>query len=98
MPVRKIAVLSILLFGFVALTWVVIGQARRVDDLTLRNSCKTGDEWLTYGLNPGETRYSPLKQIDTSNVNRLGLAWSYNVGTGGGNQEATPLYWNGNIY
>ncbi len=48
-------------------------------------------EWLTYGLTPGETRYSPLKQINDGNVSRLGLAWSYDVGPGGGNQEATPL-------
>jgi len=41
--------------------------------------------------NPGETRYSPLKQIDATNVSRLGLAWSYDIGQGGGNQEATPL-------
>ena len=24
-------------------------------------------DWPTYGLTPGETRYSPLKQIDTAN-------------------------------
>ena len=29
---------------------------------------------------------------------RLGLAWSYDVGAGGGGQEATPLVWNGTIY
>jgi len=69
-----------------------------VDDLALRNAGRTGEEWLTYGLTPGETRYSPLKQIDTSNVSRLGLAWTYDVGTGGGNQEATPLFWNGTLY
>ena len=73
-------------------------QARQIDDLALRSSGKTGEEWLTYGLTPGETRYSPLKQIDTSNVSRLGLAWSYDVGLGGGNQEATPLFWNGTLY
>jgi quinohemoprotein ethanol dehydrogenase len=54
--------------------------------------------WLTYGLTQGETRYSPLRQIDASNVARLGLAWSYEVGAGGGNQEATPLVWNNTIY
>jgi PQQ-dependent dehydrogenase (methanol/ethanol family) len=75
-----------------------MGQTRRVDDLTLRNAGRTGEEWLTYGLTPGETRYSPLKQIDATNVGRLGLAWSYDVGPGGGNQEATPLFWNGTIY
>ena len=53
------------------------GQAKRVDDATLKNAAKTAadGDWLTYGLTPGETRYSPLKQIDTTNVNRLGLAW-----------------------
>jgi len=84
---------------FLSLTLTSLGQqARRIDDLALRNSGKTGEEWLTYGLTPGETRYSPLKQIDTSNVSRLGLAWSYDVGLGGGNQEATPLFWNGTLY
>jgi quinohemoprotein ethanol dehydrogenase len=53
---------------------------------------------LSYGLTPGETRYSPLKQIDATNVRRLGLAWSYEVGPGGGNQEATPLMSNGTLY
>jgi quinohemoprotein ethanol dehydrogenase len=73
-------------------------QSRRVDDATLRNGGKTGEEWLTYGLTQGETRYSPLNQINAGNVSRLGLAWSYDLGSGGGNQEATPLMWNGTIY
>ena len=73
-------------------------QARKVDDAAIKNSGKTGEEWLTYGLTPGETRYSPLKQIDTTNVSRLGLAWSYDAGTGGGTQESTPLVSNGVMY
>ncbi len=54
-------------------------------------------EWTSYGLTPGETRYSPLNQINASNVARLGLNWSFDVGHGGGNQEATPLFSNGTI-
>jgi quinohemoprotein ethanol dehydrogenase len=73
-------------------------QARRVDDSVLKNAAKSGDEWLSYGQNPEETRYSPLKQIDATNVSRLKLAWSYDLGQGGGNQEATPLVWNGTLY
>jgi PQQ-dependent dehydrogenase (methanol/ethanol family) len=85
--------------GFVLATWVALGQqARRVDDAAIRNAGKTGEEWVTYGLTPQETRYSPLKQIDATNVSRLGLAWSYDVGQGGGNQEGTPLMVNGTIY
>ena len=85
--------------GFVLATWVALGQqARKVDGAAIRNAGKTGEEWVTYGLTPQETRYSPLKQIDATNVSRLGLAWSYDVGQGGGNQEGTPLVVNGTIY
>src|SRR5688500_4285987 len=95
---RKITVLFLAVAGLVLATWVVVGQSRRADDVALRNAGKTGEEWLSYGLTPGETRYSPLKLLDPTNVGRLGLAWSYDVGPGGGNQEATPLFWNGNLY
>jgi len=99
MRARKLIVLFLFLTGLLFATWIAAGQqTRRIDDLALRNAGKTGEEWLTYGLTPGETRYSPLKQIDTSSVSRLGLAWSYDVGQGGGNQEATPLFWNGGLY
>src|SRR5580698_11382667 len=73
-------------------------ETRRVNEAVLKNAGKTGEEWLTYGLTSGETRYSPLNQINAGNVSRLGLAWSYDIGAGGGNQEATPLVSNGVIY
>src|ERR1051326_8701820 len=99
MSIRRVTVLILSLTGLLAAGWSASGQQTRlIDDLVLKNSGKTGEEWLTYGLTPGETRYSPLKQIDTGNVNRLGLAWSYDVGPGGGPQEATPLMWNGSLY
>jgi quinohemoprotein ethanol dehydrogenase len=60
---------------------------------------RAGDvEWPTYGLTPSEARFSPLTDINTTNVSRLGAAWSYDVGSGGGGQEATPLVSNGTIY
>src|SRR5438874_1133943 len=99
MRARKLIVLFLSFTGLLFATWIAAAQqTRRIDDLALRNAGKTGEEWLTYGLTPGETRYSPLKQIDTSSVSRLGLAWAYDVGQGGGNQEATPLFWNGGLY
>src|SRR5688572_20872087 len=90
---------GLLLIGVVLGTWVAAGQqTRRIDDAALRNAGRTAEEWLTYGLTLGETRYSLAKQIDPTNVIRLGLAWSYEVGPGGGAQQATPLVWNGTIY
>src|ERR1041385_9488422 len=78
----------------------LLGQARRVDDTLLKSAAKSASDgdWLTYGLTPGETRFSPPKMIDASNVKRLGLVWSYEVGDGGGDQEATPLVWNNTIF
>src|SRR5215831_8169863 len=78
----------------------LFGQARHVDDAALRNAARSASDgdWLTYGLTPGETRFSPLKMIDASNVKRLGLVWSYEAGDGGGDQEATPLVWNNTIF
>jgi quinohemoprotein ethanol dehydrogenase len=84
--------------AIVFITGIVAGrQARRVDDGALKNAGK-GSEWLTYGHTYSEQRYSTLKQIDTTNVSRLGLAWSFDLGLGGGPQEATPLFANGVLY
>ncbi|HEY7188197.1 MAG TPA: PQQ-dependent dehydrogenase, methanol/ethanol family [Vicinamibacterales bacterium] len=73
-------------------------QSSRIDDAALKKAGQSGDEWLTYGLNQSETRFSPLADINASNVSRLGLAWTYEAGSGGGGQEATPLVANGTIY
>ena len=88
------------LTGILVTTWIAIGQQnRRVDQNTLRNAGKSNTEdWLMYGLNYQEQRYSLLKQIDAKNVARLGLAWTYEIGQGGGNQEGTPLVYNGVLY
>src|SRR5438093_577139 len=65
MRIRKLIVLSLALTGLVFATGAVSGQqSRRIDDTALRNAGKTGEEWLTYGLTTGETRFSALKQID----------------------------------
>jgi quinohemoprotein ethanol dehydrogenase len=71
----------------------------KVDDAALRSAAQSkGEDWLSYGFTPQETRYTPLSQINASNVSRLGLAWSVEVGPGGGGQEATPLVHNGVIF
>src|SRR5271154_658269 len=74
-------------------------QPKRVDENALKNAAKNGDEWLTYGRDYAETHYSPLTQINTSNVNRLGLSWSWETDAReGGGLEATPLISNGIAY
>jgi quinohemoprotein ethanol dehydrogenase len=99
MRARRITRLSLSAFGLLFSLGIAAGQpARRLDDGALKNAGKSGDDWVTYGLNYNENRYSPLAQVNTGNVGRLGLAWSYDVGAGGGSQEATPLEWNGTLF
>jgi len=37
-------------------------------------------DWPSHGGDPGHTQYSPLTQIDTGNVQRLRVAWTYRAG------------------
>jgi quinohemoprotein ethanol dehydrogenase len=71
---------------------------QRVDDAALRNAATNGAEWLTYGHDYGDTHYSPLKQIDTSNAGRLGLAWYFQTDSDQGTEEANPVIANGTMY
>ncbi len=54
-------------------------------------------EWLSYGRDYAEQRFSPLTQISDANVGELGLAWSADLDTARG-QEATPLMHDGVLY
>jgi len=68
-----------------------------VDDERLVNADETPGDWMSYGRNYGENRYSPLNHITKANVKELGLAWSINLGTTRG-IEATPLVVEGIMY
>lgn len=53
--------------------------------------------WLSHGRTYSEQRYSPLDQINKSNINELSLAWHYDLDTNRG-QEATPIIVDGVMY
>src|SRR5213594_2887757 len=59
-------------------------------------------EWRNYGHDPGGTRFSPLKQINNTNVQRLQRAWTYEVAptpnSGIEAFESTPLMLEGVLY
>jgi len=93
---NKACVLALLLAA--AALSAAAQQVRPVDDKILLNAGKTGDEWLMNAGNYAATRYSPLKQIDASNVSRLGLAWYYDTDSLPGTLEASPVISNGTLY
>lgn len=54
-------------------------------------------DWQVYGGNPENTHYSPLTQINRSNVKRLEIAWFYDTGETGGLQTS-PIEIGGVLY
>ena len=48
-------------------------------------------DWPVYGRDPGGARYSPLDQINSTNVQRLQPAWIYHTGERGRSFETTPI-------
>jgi glucose dehydrogenase len=75
-----------------AMTIVVEQPPGVVDDRALVNAFKNGDEWLTCGRDYAETHFSPLQPINTTNVSRVGLAWSRETESpSGAGIEATRL-------
>ena len=59
-------------------------------------------EWRTYGGDLGQTRYSPLDQINAKNFNDLEVAWKFDTSHQGPrpefNLQATPLMAKGVLY
>ncbi|HEX5481560.1 MAG TPA: pyrroloquinoline quinone-dependent dehydrogenase [Terriglobia bacterium] len=59
-------------------------------------------EWQHYGGDPGGMRYSPLDQINRSNVDKLRVAWTYHTGDARKRPqttiECTPIVVDGVMY
>ena len=68
-----------------------------IDAARLANAAADSANWITYGRDYAEQRYSPLDQISTETVGELGRAWFADLDTARG-QEGTPLVIDGNIY
>lgn len=61
-----------------------------------------GGEWARYGADHGNTRYSPLDQINAENFSRLEVAWRFKTDHLGArpefNLESTPLMVGGRLF
>lgn len=68
-----------------------------VDGAMIGANTATSNDWPTIGLDYAETRFSKLNQINTDNVGKLGLVWSYPLESSRG-VEATPLVVDGIMY
>ena len=83
--VLKAALAGALVSAFLTIPTVVAGQRASV-------------EWPQYGFDTTEQHFSPLKEISATNVSKLGLAWSADLGAYAGQVEGTPLMIDGTLY
>lgn len=65
-------------------------QARVTDSLLIKGHAGDPHNWPMYGGDYGQTRFSPLANVNTSNVKRLSLVWAAHAGIVGP-IEATPV-------
>ncbi|WP_305967568.1 PQQ-dependent dehydrogenase, methanol/ethanol family [Marinobacter salsuginis] len=89
--------ISRVLVPFLVIGASTVIAADQVNQSYIIENAKTGKDWPTHGFDYAETRFSPLSQISADNVENLGLAWSYNLGSERG-VEATPLVVDGVMY
>ena len=53
-------------------------------------------DWPFFGNDPGAMRYSPLRQIQAGNIERLKPAWTFRTGKPA--SESVPVVVNGVMY
>ena len=63
----------------------------------MRNNGKNTDNVLTYGMGYHQNRYSPLAQINRSNVKKLVPVWSLGMENDLG-EQAQPMVYDGVMY
>jgi quinoprotein glucose dehydrogenase len=59
---------------------------------------KTSSTTFIYGGDVAGTRYSRLRQINRSNVQKLEIAWQYDTADGAGDSQNQPVIVNGVLY
>jgi quinohemoprotein ethanol dehydrogenase len=84
----------------VAASLATASSAASVDTARLMaaGSAANAGQWMSYGRDYTEQRYSPLKQITADNAGQLGLAWFADLVERGGSYENTPIVVDGSIF
>ena len=97
--VRVARLMAALLFsGWLASGYAVASTGSVIETLNGDSIAGQGEgDWFAHGRTYSEQRFSPLQQINADNVDRLGLAWSFDTDSTRG-LEATPLVIDGVMY
>lgn len=95
---RLIAIIPIILIILIILLVAALSGGEQHKDYG------AGDDWSYYNGDPYGTHYSRLKDIDTGNVGRLRVAWTYDAGESVGegqlssDMQSNPLVIRGQLF
>ena len=81
-----------------ALSTVTPADAAPVTSDDLIKAQNNTAEWLMYGRDYRNWRYSPLDKVTPENAAQLKPVWAISTGGKFGGLEATPLYRDGTLY
>jgi len=97
---RQALMRSALAAASIAATALMIapGYAEPVTTEDLVKAQDKAGEWLMYGRDYRNWRYSPLSEITPENATQLSPFWSMSTGGQFGGLEATPLFHDGVLY
>ncbi len=86
--------------GFIALALgAPAARAAGVTDDDILNDTNATTDVVSYGMGPHQHRFSPLDQINTSNIGKLVPVWSFSFGgEKQRGQETQPLVYRGKIF
>lgn len=76
---------------------VHVARSADIDDQRLQSAASNRAEWLSYGRDYSQQRFSPLDQINTKNAPRLVPKWIYQTGAAA-TFSTTPLVADGVMY
>ncbi len=86
-----------LLASATGMCWLIGGLGAAGANESVIKGGQDPNEWVVYGKDYANTRFSPLKSINTGNVGNLKLAYSFQLGSLRSN-EATPLVIGDTLY
>ena len=90
--------MRLLRYSLALLTVVLLAHAQEPSGRRIADAAKEPQNWLTYFGTYNAWRYSPLDQINRSNVKNLTPVWAFQTGKIEGGLNATPLVMDGILY
>src|SRR5258706_1690510 len=89
--------LALVFAGVTAMALAASTAAGFPDAKTLLDARQDDGNWILPAKTYSGNRYTALTQIDKTNVGTLGMSWRTHIADDG-QQEASPIIWNGTMY